>query len=120
MELSELRVLVVGAGIAGLSCAAALTRRGARVEVVERRRDWSSSGAGILLVANAVRALAELGLAESVLRRGIIVQRLRYCGPNGEHLRLFELREAYPGALPFVALHRAELQATLVSVHAEC
>jgi 2-polyprenyl-6-methoxyphenol hydroxylase-like FAD-dependent oxidoreductase len=113
LNLGEMRVLVIGAGIAGLSCAAALARGGARVAIVERRRDWSPVGAGILLVANAMRALSELGLAEPVLRRGLIVERLRYCGPSGEHLRVLDLREAYPEAPPFVALHRAELQAAL-------
>jgi 2-polyprenyl-6-methoxyphenol hydroxylase-like FAD-dependent oxidoreductase len=109
----ELSVLVIGAGIAGLSCAAALTRLGARVEVVERRRDWSSVGAGLLLVGNGTRALSKLGLAESVLQRALVVEQLRYCGPNGEHLRLLDLRRAYPEAPPFVALHRAELQTAL-------
>ncbi len=108
-----LRVLVVGGGIAGLTCAAALSRRGARVVLVERRHDWAPVGAGILLVANSMRALSELDLAETVAQRGLAVERLRYCGPAGESLRILDLREAHPDSAPFVAIHRAELQRAL-------
>lgn len=52
-----MRVLVVGAGIAGLSTAQALGHVGIDCDVVEREQDWTRDGLGIYLPANAVRAL---------------------------------------------------------------
>lgn len=44
-------VLIVGGGIAGLTLATALRRYGFSAEVVERRAEWHTAGAG-LSVAN--------------------------------------------------------------------
>ena len=60
--VTALRVLIVGAGIAGLALARALCQRGIIAEVVERTTDWEPSGTGLYLPANAVRALHELGI----------------------------------------------------------
>lgn len=56
---------VVGAGIAGLTTAAALRRLGYRVTVIEERLD-TSSGAGISIWPNALAALDRLGLGDAV------------------------------------------------------
>jgi 2-polyprenyl-6-methoxyphenol hydroxylase-like FAD-dependent oxidoreductase len=50
------RVLVVGAGIAGLAAARTLRNWGAAVEIVERQLDPPGEGTGIYLLGNAVRA----------------------------------------------------------------
>ena len=59
------RIVVVGAGIAGLATAVGLQRRGHDVTVVEKRTD-TSSGAGISIWPNALAALGEIGLGEAV------------------------------------------------------
>ena len=59
------RIVVVGAGIAGLATAVGLQRRGHDVTVVEKRTD-TSSGAGISIWPNALAALDEIGLGEAV------------------------------------------------------
>ncbi len=66
---ADLRVLVVGAGIAGLGTARALRRRGLVADVVERQPTWTHTGAGIFLPGNAVRALRALGLESAVAER---------------------------------------------------
>jgi 2-polyprenyl-6-methoxyphenol hydroxylase-like FAD-dependent oxidoreductase len=58
MTGAGLRILVVGAGIAGLGVARALRQRGLASDVVERDPVWTHSGAGIYL-AN-YRPLLEL------------------------------------------------------------
>jgi 2-polyprenyl-6-methoxyphenol hydroxylase-like FAD-dependent oxidoreductase len=63
------RILVVGAGIAGLATAVALQRRGQRVTIIEERTD-SSSGAGISIWPNALAALDEMGLGDAVRASG--------------------------------------------------
>ncbi|MCO4744827.1 MAG: FAD-dependent monooxygenase [Proteobacteria bacterium] len=51
------RACIVGAGIGGLACAAALLRRGWRVDLVERSEHFAVAGAGLMLQPNALRAL---------------------------------------------------------------
>ncbi|HEY7050810.1 MAG TPA: FAD-dependent oxidoreductase [Mycobacterium sp.] len=63
------RVVVVGAGIAGLASVVALQRRGIEVALVEERDD-ASSGAGISIWPNALAALDEIGLGDEVRDAG--------------------------------------------------
>ena len=63
------RIVVVGAGIAGLSTAVALQRRGHSVSVIEERAD-TTSGAGISIWPNALAALDRIGLGDEVRRAG--------------------------------------------------
>lgn len=63
------RLLVIGAGIAGLAAAVALQRRGQLVTIVEERAD-TSSGAGISIWPNALAALDEVGLGQAVREAG--------------------------------------------------
>lgn len=64
------RVVVVGAGIAGLACALACARAGARVDVIEARSWKAPVPAHIDLVPNLLRELARLGVAETCVQRG--------------------------------------------------
>ncbi len=63
------RILVVGAGLAGLATAIGLQRDGHHVTVVEQRAD-TSSGTGITIWPNALAALDELGLEDAVRAAG--------------------------------------------------
>ncbi len=63
------RIVVVGAGIAGLSTAVALHRHGHAVSVIEERQD-TSSGAGISIWPNALAALDRIGLGDQVRHAG--------------------------------------------------
>ena len=60
-----MRVVVVGAGIGGMTAALALARTGHDVQVLERAPGVSPLGAGLQVSANARRVLVDLGLAES-------------------------------------------------------
>lgn len=63
------RIMIVGAGIAGLATAIGLQRRGYEVTVVERRTD-TSTGAGISIWPNALAALDLLGVGDAVRGAG--------------------------------------------------
>ena len=76
-------VLVVGAGIAGLSTARALGRHGLECRVVERRPHRSTTGLGLNLPGNAVAALATLGAADDVRAAGVPVARREYRTAGG-------------------------------------
>ncbi|HEX2255190.1 MAG TPA: NAD(P)-binding protein [Afifellaceae bacterium] len=61
-----MEIAVAGAGIAGLSAALALARRGFAVRLYESAETLEEVGAGIQLSPNAVRVLEALGMAGPV------------------------------------------------------
>jgi 2-polyprenyl-6-methoxyphenol hydroxylase-like FAD-dependent oxidoreductase len=65
-----MKAMIVGAGIGGLTAAIALRRAGVATTVFERAGELREVGAGLLLAANALRALDELGVSEKVRRLG--------------------------------------------------
>lgn len=77
------RVLIVGGGMAGLSCAIALRRAGTEAEIVEANPNWTVYGAGLSMVGATLRALSSLDLAERCLERGAGSEDLRFCDHEG-------------------------------------
>lgn len=62
--------LIVGAGMAGLTAASALARRGWQVEIAEIGSAGATSGSGLCLTGPSLRALDELGLADPCVAAG--------------------------------------------------
>ena len=109
------KVMVAGAGIGGLSAAIALRRAGFEVAVLERAPELGAVGAGLLLAANAQKALGRLGLAEAVASLGTPASAGEIRSWRGEVLASIpagELDKAIGS--PSAAVHRADLQALLV------
>ncbi|MFT4089467.1 MAG: FAD-dependent oxidoreductase [Asticcacaulis sp.] len=63
-------VLIVGGGIAGMSMAILLRRRGHNVEIVEIDPNWKVYGAGITITGPTLRALKRVGVLDQVLKVG--------------------------------------------------
>ena len=63
------RVLIVGGGIAGMSLAIALSRKGIASEIVEADPDWRIYGAGITITGPTLRAFDALGLLDRIEAR---------------------------------------------------
>ena len=102
-------VLVVGAGIAGLALARALSLRGVSPTLVERLAVPPRSGMGLNLPANALRALAELGLADDVVDRGMRIRRREYRNASGRLLFKVDEEAFWGGVGPSVCLRRGDL-----------
>lgn len=101
-------VVIVGAGVAGLTAGVALARRGARVTVLEQAPAISEVGAGLQVSPNAMTVLAALGLREAMQpasRRSHAVQLLDHSGMLVARLDLVRHRPREE----FRLIHRARL-----------
>jgi FAD-dependent urate hydroxylase len=112
---SGLRILVVGAGIAGLGAARALRQRGFAPDVVERESAWAPTGAGIYLPGNTARALRALGLESAVIERAALIPHQRMCDYRGNLLTDIDVATMWRDVGPCLALHRADLHEVLAS-----
>ena len=64
------KVLIVGGGIGGMSCAISLRRAGISVDLVEIDPAWKIYGAGITITGPTLRALQTLGVLDEVKQHG--------------------------------------------------
>jgi 2-polyprenyl-6-methoxyphenol hydroxylase-like FAD-dependent oxidoreductase len=108
------RIAIVGAGLAGLSLALALRRRGLSPDVVERRDRWSEHGAGLYLVGNAVRALAAIGVPDPTARGGAAIRTQRFVNDRGKELFEVDVERYWNGCGRCVCVRRSDLVGLLL------
>jgi salicylate hydroxylase/6-hydroxynicotinate 3-monooxygenase len=115
----ELEIAIVGAGIGGLTAAAALLRVGVRVQVYEQASAFARVGAGIQQSPNAVRVLRMLGLEPQLRRLAFYPMywqnRDSKTGALTHHYSLGLDAEERFGA-PYLLLHRGDLHAAIASI----
>jgi len=106
------KVVVVGAGIGGLTAALALLERGIDVEVYEQSSELKEVGAGIQISSNGTRVLFALGLEAALARVQVRPERreLRHWS-TGETWNWFDLgdKNVQRFGTPHLMLHRADL-----------
>ena len=110
------KVIVVGAGIGGLTAALALLKRGIDVQVYEQSDRLKEVGAGIQISSNGTRVLFALGLEAALARVQVRPERreLRHWS-TGETWNWFDLgdKSIERFGTPHLMLHRADLHGLL-------
>src|SRR5919112_446843 len=115
MAAMTLRILVVGAGIAGLAAARALRVAGFRPDIVEELPATTVPKAGIYLPGNASRALRRLGLDAGVRPFGDLIFRQLFSDARGRELFEVDVAALWAGVGESRALSRGDLQQVLLS-----
>lgn len=110
-----LRILVVGAGIAGLAAARSLRVAGFRPHVVEELPATMLPGAGIYLPGNATRALRMLGLDAPLRPLGDLIFRQSFLDASGQELFEMDVASLWAGVGESRAMSRADLQRVLLT-----
>jgi salicylate hydroxylase len=115
--MRQLQIAIIGAGISGLTAAAALLRRGFDVHVYEQAPALGDVGAGLTVTPNATHALQSIGLGPDLEQFGMVPAQ-----GGVKHWRTGELLTSIMrgdtmvqkyGA-QYYQIHRADLHAGLV------
>jgi 2-polyprenyl-6-methoxyphenol hydroxylase-like FAD-dependent oxidoreductase len=110
------RVLIVGAGIAGLALAASLEHFGITPVVVEIGDASLSRGLALMLTGNAAMALRRAGLDELIVGRGIVLERIAHSDPLGNPVEdEHDLRPSSARHAPALGITRDGLMSGLSS-----
>lgn len=113
---------IVGGGIAGLTAAIALQKKGYEVTIFEAAPTIRTAGAGLILAANAMKGLQKLGIVADIMPVGRVLPAFKILDINGKIINetvVENLSKKY-GVSNFT-IHRADLHRILLSkISAAC
>jgi len=105
----QMRILIVGAGIAGLAMHRALAQRGFPARIVERNNFAGVGGAALFLPGNGVRALGELGLRDALLDISHPIAYQRFYDEDGNLLNEIDTNSFWGDVGPCRSMKRSAL-----------
>jgi 2-polyprenyl-6-methoxyphenol hydroxylase-like FAD-dependent oxidoreductase len=106
-------VVIVGAGVGGLTLALALHARGIHCRVHESVKTMKPLGVGINVLPHAMREFTELGIAEAIEAAGITTSAMSFYNRFGQHIYSEARGRAAGYEVPQVSIHRGKLQRIL-------
>jgi 2-polyprenyl-6-methoxyphenol hydroxylase-like FAD-dependent oxidoreductase len=109
-----MRVIIAGAGIAGLTAALSLHTAGIEPLIVDPARELLPLGVGINLLPHAVRELTELGLGGQLAQAGIETAEQAHFDRHGGLIWSEPRGRALGYRWPQYSVHRGELQMILL------
>ncbi|MCU0339465.1 MAG: flavin-dependent oxidoreductase [Spirosomaceae bacterium] len=109
-----MKIVIIGAGIGGLTTALRLHQAGFEVKVFESVKTIKPLGVGINLLPHSVRVLTQLGLQEKIAQNAIETSDLVYFNKFGQQF-WSEPRGRFAGyRWPQFSVHRGRLQLLLL------
>jgi len=113
-----MKVIIIGAGIAGLATALMLEREGIRADLYEQSPEIRELGVGINVLPQAITELTRLGLQADLEANGVRTRELVYFTRRGQEVWR-EFRGQFAGHdAPQFSIHRGRLQGLIArSVH---
>lgn len=112
----NLKVTIIGAGMAGLTTGIAMKKMGYTVEIYEKTHQLRPAGAGISLWSNGIKILNWLGLGDQVAEIGGQMNRMEYRSHQDEPLHEVDLTPLFErvGQRPY-PVSRTDLQNMLLT-----
>jgi len=114
-----LRVIVSGAGIAGLALAYWLDRIGASSIVIERQPSFQALGHYISLKGNGVEMVRRMGIFDACQARAAPIEETRMYAASGRFLRSEHTTALARTLGGYILFRRADLQAALYDLARE-
>lgn len=109
------KALIIGAGIAGPVAAIFLKQAGFEAELFEAWPHSTGIGGGLQIAPNGMHVLAELGLAEELIRRGSICESFDFYSQSGRRLGSLNRNMEARFGQPAVNMCRATLSDALIN-----
>lgn len=108
-------ILIIGAGIAGLTTAISLKQKGIDFLVVEAVPEIKALGAGLTLAGNAMRELKKLGLDNLIKNSGHSISEMIIQDDRGKSISVMNAKKfSQQHGLDNVAIHRGVLHNILL------
>ena len=103
------RAIIIGAGIAGPVSAIFLKRAGIDAQVFEAWPRSTGIGGGLQIAPNGMHVLAEIGLADEMIRRGSVAEAFEFYSQSGARLGSINKNMQQRFGQPAVNMCRATL-----------
>ena len=116
----DLKAVIIGAGIGGLTTGIALRQMGYEVEIYDRVQQLRPAGAGISLWSNGVKVMNRLGLGRELAAIGGEMNTMEYRTTADELITHIDLRPLFErvGQRPY-PVSRTDLQQVLLEAYGE-
>ena len=111
--MENIKVLIIGGGIGGLTSAIALRRMNFAVDVIERDPSWSVYGVGIIQQGNVIRAMAQLDLIDDYIEAGFGFDHVEIFIPTGQSVAKIPTPKLVPDYPSNVGIGRRALHKVL-------
>ena len=116
---ASLDVLIVGAGVGGLTLALCLQRAGIRARVFEASPELRPLGVGINVLPHASRELGRLGLEPALTQRAVLTREAAFFNRFGQLIHREPLGRWAGYEAPQYSIHRGDLQRVLLDAWLE-
>jgi 2-polyprenyl-6-methoxyphenol hydroxylase-like FAD-dependent oxidoreductase len=116
---SEQDIIIVGAGIGGLTLALSLLHAGIRCRVYESAPEIKAVGVGVNLLPHATKELAQLGLEDALRRVAITTKENAFFNRFGQLIYREPVGRFAGYPHPQFSIHRGDLQMVLLDAFLE-